>query len=58
MQHSDTNDAGLDNLQPVEDAPGLAAFVEAIDDDALAKALLELALCIMVSLALALWYRD
>jgi hypothetical protein len=56
MHRPDTHHARPRDVQPIEAAIGLAAFAEAIDDDALAKALFGLASCILVSLFIGLWY--
>ena len=56
MHRPDTHHARPRDVQPIEAAIGLAAFAEAIDDDALAKALSGLASCILVSLFIGLWY--
>ncbi|KAH8622788.1 hypothetical protein IG631_22537 [Alternaria alternata] len=55
MHHPDTHDARPHDVQPVETTVGLAAFAEAIDDDAFAKALFELTLCILEFLLIGLW---
>jgi hypothetical protein len=58
MHRPNTRAARPGNIPPVEAAAGLGAFADAIDDDTIAKALLKFALCIMVSLVTALWYRN
>jgi hypothetical protein len=58
MHCPDTHAARPDDVQPVEAAAGLAAFAEALDDDAFAEALLKFALCVLVSLVIGFWYRN
>jgi hypothetical protein len=57
MPRPDFDEAGPHDEQPVENAARLEALLDATDD-LFAKALMKLALCILLSFVLRLWFLN